>query len=177
MDQDESVTRSSAAQPPGPAAVVPAQRCGGPGEPHAVRPPTTLVCVLLCEDCEVFRVGLRVVLEAQPDMAVVAETSHLPEALEATGDGGTVVVVVRQGLVAGAALPLLRTLCGATPRCWCSPNRGPGPSRSSWRSCGPASGGTCPGGRGRSGSSTASGRCRGTRPRWTPWPPATWCAT
>ena len=113
MDQDEFVTRSSAALPPGPAAVapVPAAGCGGPGEPHAVPPPTTLVCVLLCEDCEVFRVGLRVVLEAQPDMAVVAETSHLPEALEATGDGGTVVVVVRQGLVAGAALPLLRALC------------------------------------------------------------------
>ena len=113
MDQDEFVTRSSAVQPPGPAAVAPAPapRCGSPGEPQAVPPPTTLVCVLLCEDCEVFRVGLRVVLEAQPDMAVVAETSHLPEALEATGDGGTVVVVVRQGLVAGAALPLLRALC------------------------------------------------------------------
>jgi DNA-binding NarL/FixJ family response regulator len=69
------------------------------------------VCVLLCEDREVFRTGLRVVLEAEPDMAVVAETTHLPEALEAAEGEGAVVVVVRQGLVAGDALPLLRTLC------------------------------------------------------------------
>jgi DNA-binding NarL/FixJ family response regulator len=74
-------------------------------------PPTTLVCVLLCEDCEVFRIGLRVVLEAEPDMAVVAETSHLPDALEATDGEGTVVVVVRQGLVTVDTLPLLRDLC------------------------------------------------------------------
>src|SRR3954452_12387897 len=44
--------------------------------PHANRPLTTLVRVLLCEDQEVFRLGLRIVLEAQPDMAVVAETAH-----------------------------------------------------------------------------------------------------
>jgi DNA-binding NarL/FixJ family response regulator len=93
-------------------APVPAPRSGPvPVRPHAVRPPTSLVCVLLCEDCEVFRTGLRVVLEAEPDMAVVAETAHLPEALEAAEGGRAVVVVVRQGLVAGDALPLLRTLC------------------------------------------------------------------
>jgi DNA-binding NarL/FixJ family response regulator len=79
--------------------------------PHASRPPTTLVRVLLCEDQEVFRLGLRVVLEAQPDMAVVAETNHLPGALEAADGVGTQVVVVRQGLVEGATLPLLRDLC------------------------------------------------------------------
>src|SRR3712207_467225 len=95
------------------AGLVPSPRHAGPApvRPHAVPSPTTLVCVLLCEDREVFRIGLRVVLEAEPDMAVVAETSHLPEALEATEGEGTVVVVVRQGLVAGDALPLLRTLC------------------------------------------------------------------
>jgi len=83
-----------------------------PHAPHATRPPTTLVCVLLCEDQEVFRIGMREVLEAEPDMAVVAETSQLPEALEAAdGARSKVVVVVRQGLVAGAALPLLRDLC------------------------------------------------------------------
>ncbi|MGY1707251.1 LuxR C-terminal-related transcriptional regulator [Geodermatophilus sp. SYSU D00697] len=70
-----------------------------------------LVRVLLCEDQEVFRLGLRVVLEAQPDMAVVAETSHLPEALAVAEGVATQVVVVRQGLVAGATLPVLRTLC------------------------------------------------------------------
>ncbi len=97
----------------GPTGTVPPPRSSGPVpvQPHAGRPPTTLVCVLLCEDREVFRIGLRVVLEAEPDMAVVAETTHLPEALEAAEGEGTVVVVVRQGLVAGDALPLLRTLC------------------------------------------------------------------
>jgi DNA-binding NarL/FixJ family response regulator len=79
--------------------------------PHASRPPTTLVRVLLCEDQEVFRLGLRVVLEAQPDMAVVAETTHLPGALAAADGVGTQVVVVRQGLVGGITLPLLRDLC------------------------------------------------------------------
>jgi DNA-binding NarL/FixJ family response regulator len=82
-----------------------------PARPHAIPPPTTLVGVLLCEDREVFRLGLRVVLEAEPDLAVVAETTHLPAALEATHRGGTQVVVVRQGLIGGAALPLLRALC------------------------------------------------------------------
>lgn len=75
------------------------------------RPPTSLVRVLLCEDQEVFRLGLRVVLEAEPDMAVVAETAHLPAAVSAADGVGTQVVVVRQGLVGGATLPLLRELC------------------------------------------------------------------
>jgi DNA-binding NarL/FixJ family response regulator len=92
----------------------PASARPAPARPHAIPPLTTLVGVLLCEDREVFRLGLRVVLEAEPDMAVVAETTHLPEALEAleaTDGGGTQVVVVRQGLIGGAALPLLRALC------------------------------------------------------------------
>jgi DNA-binding NarL/FixJ family response regulator len=75
------------------------------------RPPKCLVRVLLCEDQEVFRLGLRVVLEAQPDMAVVAETAHLPAAVSAAGGVAAEVVVVRQGLVGGATLPLLRDLC------------------------------------------------------------------
>jgi DNA-binding NarL/FixJ family response regulator len=75
------------------------------------KPPTSLVRVLLCEDQEVFRLGLRVVLEAEPDMAVVAETAHLPAAVSAADGVGTQVVVVRQGLLGGATLPLLRDLC------------------------------------------------------------------
>ena len=116
-DMDHSVVIAGAGPVGDPrqhaAGPVPAPRSGGsvPVRPHAVRPPTSLVCVLLCEDREVFRTGLRVVLENEPDMAVVAETAHLPEALEAIEGEGTVVVVVRQGLVAGDALPLLRTLC------------------------------------------------------------------
>jgi DNA-binding NarL/FixJ family response regulator len=69
------------------------------------------VRVLLCEDQEVFRLGLRVILEAQPDIAVVAETSHLADALEVDDGPGTQVVVVRQGLVGCSGLPLLRDLC------------------------------------------------------------------
>src|SRR3712207_6522551 len=73
--------------------------------PTANRPPTTLVRVLLCEDQEVFRLGLRVVLEAEPDMAVGAETAHPPEALAAADEGGAPGVVVRQGVVGGPPPP------------------------------------------------------------------------
>jgi len=79
--------------------------------PRATRPPTPLVRVMLCEDQEVFRLGLRSILEAQPDMAVVAETADLGEVLEVSDGPGTWVVVVRQGLVGGSTLPLLRDLC------------------------------------------------------------------
>jgi DNA-binding NarL/FixJ family response regulator len=79
--------------------------------PRATPPRRQLVRVLLCEDQEVFRLGLRVVLEAQGDIAVVAETSQLAEAVEVPDGPGTQVVVVRQGLVGCASLPLLRDLC------------------------------------------------------------------
>jgi DNA-binding NarL/FixJ family response regulator len=79
--------------------------------PDALRPPTSLVRVLLCEDQEVFRLGLRVVLEAQPDMAVVAETAHLAGALAEADRMRTQVVVVRQGLVGAETLSVLRDLC------------------------------------------------------------------
>jgi DNA-binding NarL/FixJ family response regulator len=79
--------------------------------PHAARPLVPLVRVLLCEDQEVFRLGLRVVFETQPDIAVVAETSQLGEVLEVAEGPGTQVVVVRQGLVGCSSLPLLRDLC------------------------------------------------------------------
>jgi len=69
------------------------------------------VRVLLCDDQEVFRLGLRLVFEAQPDIAVVAETSHLAEALEVADGPGVQVVVVRQRLVGGSSLPLLQDLC------------------------------------------------------------------
>ncbi|MCZ2827238.1 response regulator transcription factor [Modestobacter sp. VKM Ac-2986] len=67
--------------------------------------------VVLCEDQEVFRLGLRVVLEAQPDMAVVAETSRFTEALSVIDGPGVQVVVVGQGLVGCSSLPVLRDLC------------------------------------------------------------------
>ena len=82
-----------------------------PVRPLLARPPSSLVRVMLCEDQEVFRLGLRVVLEAEPDMAVVAETASLTGALAATAQVSTQVVVARQGLVEGPTLPLLRDLC------------------------------------------------------------------
>ncbi|WP_244277483.1 response regulator transcription factor [Geodermatophilus obscurus] len=68
---------------------------------------------MLCEDSEVFRLELRIVLETQPDIVVVAETSRLSDALEVLDPGkGAPVVIVREGLVGGAELPLLRDLSG-----------------------------------------------------------------
>jgi DNA-binding NarL/FixJ family response regulator len=69
------------------------------------------VQVVLCEDQEVFRLGLRAVFEAQPDIAVVAETADLVAALEVADGTGTRVAVVRQALVGDATLPLLRDVC------------------------------------------------------------------
>src|SRR3954452_10622222 len=67
--------------------------------PIAARVPASLVKVLLCEDQEVVRVGLRVAREAQPDIAVVAETTPPPGAVRAVdGVVSQVVVVVRQSL-------------------------------------------------------------------------------
>ena len=80
-------------------------------QPCAKRPPQPLVQVVLCEDQEVFRLGLRAVLEAQPDIAVVAETADLAEGLRVADGHGTRVVVLRQALVGGSSLPLLRDLC------------------------------------------------------------------
>ncbi|SFT92009.1 two component transcriptional regulator, LuxR family [Geodermatophilus amargosae] len=83
-----------------------------PTRPLAIRPPCSLVRVLLCEDREVFRLGLREVLETEPDIAVVAERDTLPAALAAVEEATTQVVVARQGLVQGPMLPVLRELCG-----------------------------------------------------------------
>ncbi len=105
-------------RPHGPGALAPlhsgAQRsrpAPWPARPLLAPAPSSLVRVLLCEDQEVFRLGLRVVLEAEPDMAVVAETDHLPGALTAAEEVPVEVVVARQCLVEGATLPLLRELC------------------------------------------------------------------
>ena len=91
---------------------VPDPRRSVPGlHPCAKRPPQPLVQVVLCEDHEVFRLGLRAVFEAQPDIAVVAETADFVQALDAADGPVTPVVVVRQTLVGGATLPLLRERC------------------------------------------------------------------
>jgi DNA-binding NarL/FixJ family response regulator len=81
--------------------------------PRAARAPRPLLRVLLCEDHEVFRLGLRVVLERQPDIAVVAETSHLAEALDASRRDPPQVLVIRQGLVGDDSLLVLRDVCRA----------------------------------------------------------------
>src|SRR4028118_657911 len=100
-----------AARPRGAAAARGLRAARAARRPHAARPLVPLVRVLLCEDEEVFRLGLRVVIEAQPDIAVVAETSQLGEALEVADGPGAQVVVIRQGLVGCSGLPLLRELC------------------------------------------------------------------
>jgi DNA-binding NarL/FixJ family response regulator len=91
---------------------VPGPRGSVPGlHPCAKQQLRPMVQVVLCEDQEVFRLGLRAVFEAQPDIAVVAETADLVQALEAADGPATPVVVVRQRLVGGSTLPLLRDQC------------------------------------------------------------------
>src|SRR4028119_1720213 len=127
------------ASAPGHAGPMRAHPVPRPARPVLARQPSSLVRVVLCEDQEVFRLGLRVILEAEPDMAVVAETDHLPDALTVTDQVPVQVVIARQGLVEGATLPLLRDLCRtgtaglvpAAPRA--GPARGAAPRRGSWR--------------------------------------------
>lgn len=143
--------------------------------PPAPRPPRPLVRVLLCEDQEIFRLGLRVVFEAQPDIAVVAETSHLTEALEVADGPGTQVVVVRQGLVGCSGLPLLRDLCQRATGVLVLAETGA--TRGSWTSCRPGCGASCRVARLRSDSRTPSAHSPGRRPRSTPPSAASSCAT
>ncbi|RBY75092.1 DNA-binding response regulator [Geodermatophilus sp. TF02-6] len=103
-------------RPPGPAAGgsplrVPEPRGGGRPAPHPLpaRPLVSLVRILLCEDQELYRLGLRVVLDAQPDLAVVGEVHDLPAAIAAADHDSVQIVVVRQALVEGG-LPLVREL-------------------------------------------------------------------
>jgi len=68
----------------------------------------SLVRILLCEDQELYRLGLRVVLDSQPDLAVVGEVRDLPAAIAVADQDDVQIVVVRQALV---DCTLVRELC------------------------------------------------------------------
>ncbi len=80
----------------------------GPAGPAGA--PARAVRVLLCEDQELYRAGLRALLDGEDDLAVVGETDDARTAAGLAARLGAAVVVVRQGLVAGDG-GLLEQLC------------------------------------------------------------------
>jgi DNA-binding NarL/FixJ family response regulator len=76
-------------------------------------PPVTPdpIRVLLCEDHEIYRVGLRVLIEGEPDLVVVGETEDVWDACALAGRVSPQVVVIRQGLLEGHEDAALGEIC------------------------------------------------------------------
>jgi DNA-binding NarL/FixJ family response regulator len=81
-------------------------------EQPAPAPPRHREClrVLICDDHEVFRLGLRAVIASVADMVVCGEAADAPEALRLVGEVAPHVVLVGQGIVAEDDLDLVRNL-------------------------------------------------------------------
>lgn len=70
------------------------------------------VRVLLCEDHEISRVGLRVLIDLEPDLSVVGEVADVRAACSLAEEVGAQVVIVRQGLLEQTPTASLGELCG-----------------------------------------------------------------
>lgn len=67
--------------------------------------------VLVCEDHEVYRLGLRMLVETEPDLVLVGEVQDVPQASALADQVGCDVVIVRQGLLESPGYEPLRELC------------------------------------------------------------------
>jgi DNA-binding NarL/FixJ family response regulator len=74
-------------------------------EPEHVR-------VLVCDDHEVYRLGLRIVLDRADDMTLAGEASTAADTLTQAVDASAQVVLVAQALARGGVLDLVRRLAG-----------------------------------------------------------------
>jgi DNA-binding NarL/FixJ family response regulator len=75
-----------------------------PPEPRPVR-------VLLCEDHEIYRVGLRVLIEREPDLVVVGEAVDVVSASALADRMAPHIIVIRQGLLQEGHEDAVRALC------------------------------------------------------------------
>lgn len=69
------------------------------------------VRVLLCEDHEIYRVGLRVLIELEPDLVVVGEVMDVASACSLADRVDPQIVVIRQGLLEQVHEESVRALC------------------------------------------------------------------
>jgi DNA-binding NarL/FixJ family response regulator len=75
---------------------------------HAAEPAR----ILLCEDHEIYRVGLRALIELEPDMVVVGEAMDVASACSLADRVSPQIIVIRQGLLRQAPEESVRALCG-----------------------------------------------------------------
>ncbi|MGC5225472.1 LuxR C-terminal-related transcriptional regulator [Micromonospora sp. DT81.3] len=69
------------------------------------------VRVLLCEDHEIYRIGLRVLIEREPDLVVVGEVGDVASACSLAARVHPQVVVIRQGLLEDLQEQSVSALC------------------------------------------------------------------
>ncbi len=69
------------------------------------------VRVLLCEDHEIYRVGLRVLIDVEPDLVVVGEVADVASACSLAEQVDPHIVVIRQGLLQNVPDDCIGTLC------------------------------------------------------------------
>ena len=69
------------------------------------------VRVLLCEDHEIYRVGLRVLIEREPDLVVVGESLDVVSASALADRVAPHIVVIRQGLLQEGHEEAVHALC------------------------------------------------------------------
>ncbi|MGC5220989.1 LuxR C-terminal-related transcriptional regulator [Micromonospora sp. DT81.3] len=67
--------------------------------------------MLLCEDHEIYRIGLRVLIEREPDMVVVGEVGDVASACSMADRVDPHVVVIRQGLLQHVQAASVSALC------------------------------------------------------------------
>ena len=67
--------------------------------------------MLLCEDHEIYRIGLRVLIELEPDLVVVGEVGDVASACSLADRVDPHVVVIRQGLLQHVQAESVSALC------------------------------------------------------------------
>ena len=67
--------------------------------------------VLLCEDHEIYRIGLRVLLELEPDLVVVGEVVDVASACSLADRTDPHIIIIRQGLLQHVQKESVSALC------------------------------------------------------------------
>lgn len=74
-------------------------------------PGPELVRVLLCEDNEIYRIGLRALIDLEPDLAVVGEVVDVASAMSLADRVEPHIIVIRQGLLHDVSEETVSALC------------------------------------------------------------------